>query len=74
MWAYADAALAATPLSRECHGGALVVRCLHDLPAALAELERVRAQTGVPPLPQCAARWAWRQDATGAAAGPGELH
>ncbi|KAL4426359.1 hypothetical protein ABPG77_004653 [Micractinium sp. CCAP 211/92] len=47
VWAYADAALAATPLSRECHGGALVVRCLHDLPAALAELERVRAQTGM---------------------------
>ncbi|PSC75189.1 acetyl-carboxylase 1-like [Micractinium conductrix] len=47
VWAYGDAAMAATPATRECHGGALVVRCLHDIPAALAELERVREQTGI---------------------------
>ncbi|EFN59405.1 hypothetical protein CHLNCDRAFT_56737 [Chlorella variabilis] len=47
VWAYDDAAVAATPFSRECHGGALIVRCLHDIPAALAHLERVRAQTGL---------------------------
>ncbi|KAL4859471.1 Acetyl-CoA carboxylase 1 [Chlorella vulgaris] len=47
VWAYDDAAVAATPFSRECHGGAVLVRCLHDLPAALAQLERVRAQTGL---------------------------
>lgn len=46
VWAYDDAAVAATPYARECHGGALVVRCLHDIPSTLAELERVRAQTG----------------------------
>lgn len=45
-WAYDHAPLASTPLSRECNGGALLVRSLHGLPAALAELERVRAQTG----------------------------
>lgn len=46
VWAYNDAAVAATPFSRECSGGALVVSCLHDIPAALAHLERVREQTG----------------------------
>ena len=46
VWAYDDVALAATPFSRECHGGALIVRSLHDMPAALAELEHVRSQTG----------------------------
>ena len=46
VWAYDDVALAATPFSRECHGGALIVRSLHAMPAALAELEHVRSQTG----------------------------
>lgn len=46
MWAFNDATVAATPFARECTGGALVVRCLHDLPAALTQLEQLRSQTG----------------------------
>jgi acetyl-CoA carboxylase/biotin carboxylase 1 len=47
VWAYDDPATAATPLSRECHGGALLLRCLHDLPAALAQLVEARERMGV---------------------------
>ena len=48
VWAFNDATVAATPLARECTGGALVVRCLHDVSAALAQLEQLRSQTGEP--------------------------
>lgn len=46
VWAFNDATVAATPFARECTGGALVLRCLHDLPAALTQLEQLRSQTG----------------------------
>ncbi|PRW58200.1 acetyl- carboxylase 1-like isoform A [Chlorella sorokiniana] len=50
VWAFNDATVAATPFARECTGGALVVRCLHDLPAALTQLEQLRSQTGLSDL------------------------
>ena len=46
MWAYDHPAVASTPHSRECQGGALIVRSLLDLPAALEQLVGVMAETG----------------------------
>ena len=46
MWAYDDPTLSGTPHSRECHGGAVLLRALHELPAALEHLASVRAQSG----------------------------
>ena len=46
MWAYDHPAVASTPHSRECQGGALIVRSLVDLPAALEQLVGVMGETG----------------------------
>lgn len=47
VWAYSDATTAGTKHATQCLGGAIVVRCLADLPAALRNLERARAKTGL---------------------------
>ena len=47
IWAYSDATAAGTPHPKECLGGAVLVPSLAALPAALKNLERARAKTGL---------------------------
>ena len=50
VWAYVEAECAYTPHACTCHGGAIVVDCLREVPQALANLDQLRARTGMSDL------------------------